>query len=374
MKYLYTIAFICMALLFVCGELSAAMPGSALLHVDTAHLYALRDSNLALYEQSKRQGQYRQAVEYNAQYRLYNDSILQVRRNRELAGVRAAYDREKQTGEQNLLALEKIRIQTIWMIALAVCLCTGGGALLFYQRRLIRKERAIRRAKKRLQELTEQMTLNQLAIQSNEDVIQMISEQLERHTELEEQVREQQADMERIRETNRQLLQQNMQLGNEVNQYTSLLQDAGTGQPASGWQAEESRMLQKREKHFAGILLLHMELAGQLKGLPRAITPEEGRQLMAETEEIYPGFVKYVRHTFPRLSDLDVLHCCLIKLNFATSEIAVVMGVDVPSVSKRKLRIKERMREAIPDIWEGKESLDVYIYQLTVDKLAIWKR
>jgi hypothetical protein len=274
MKYLYGIAFISLALLFACGEkenipkggsksvdlISAISPDSALLHVDTAHLYALRDSNLALYEQSKQQEHYQQAVRYNAQYRLYNDSILQVQRNRELADVRAAYDYEKLTGDQNQLALEKIEIQTMWMTVLAVCLCIGGGALLFYQRGLIRKERAIREAKRHLQELTEQIALNQRIIRSNENLIQTIN--------------------------------------------------------------------------------------GQLKGLPRPVTPEEGRQLMDETEEIHSGFVEDLHRTFPNLSDLDILACCLVKLNFTTSEIAVIMGVDVASVSKRKLRMKEHMREA----------------------------
>jgi hypothetical protein len=388
MKDLYAIAFTCLTLLVACtGKennpkggskfvdlVSVIMPDSALLYVDTLHLYALRDRHLALYEQSKRQGQHQQALRYNAQYRLYNDSILQVRRNRELADICATYDYEKQTGEQYQLTLEKIKIQTRWMIVLMVCLCTGGGAFLFYQRRLIRKERALCEAKNRLQELTEQMALNQLTIRSNEDVIQTIEEQLRRQIDLEEYVAERQADMERIRETNNRLLRQNEQLGNQANQYTFLLQGAATEQPAFGRLAEESRMLQKREKRFTGMLLSLMELIGQLKDLPRAITPEEGEQLMDEMEGIYSGFVKYLRHTFPSLSDLDVLLCCLLKLNFTTAEIAVVMGVDSASVSKRKLRIKECMRRAIPDIWEGKESLDVYIYQLTVYKLAIWKR
>jgi hypothetical protein len=291
-----------------------------------------------------------------------------MRRNRELADVRAAYDYEKLTGEQYRLTLERIRLQTMWMIVSAVCLCTGGGALLFYRRRQIRKERAMRGAKKRLQELTEQIALNQLTIRSNEEIIQTIGEQLRRQTDLEEYVREQQADIERISETNERLLQQNRQLENGINDFSSLLQDTGTGQPELDGLPEENRLLQEKEKYFREQLGRQLPTIGSLKKNPLPVTPEERKRLMDEMEIIYPGFVAHLRKTFPGLSDLDLQTCCLIKLKFPVSRIAIITNVNVNSISKRKYRIRETMREAIPDIWDGGESLDFYIYKLTPHK------
>ncbi len=382
MKKLTVIALVILVLVSACGEkekpkhpewrpaasASGIMPDSALLQVDTVHLYALRDSNLALYQRSNRQKDFQQAVQYNAQYRLYNDSILQVQRAHEIARVRANYDREKLTGEQYALTLDKTKAQTTRMIVLLVCLALGGLLLLLYQHRLIRKERGIRQAKSRSWKLTEQIALNRLAIRANEEMIQIISEQLEPHSGLEEQLNEQQADIERIREANTRLQRDNEELENEVKKYSSLSQYAETEHLEIDRLVEDNRIIQEQDKHFTDLFTLQLELIGQLKESPFVITPEETEQVINETDEVYPGFTGSFRRMFPNLSGLDLLTCCLIKLKFKTSEIARIMQVDIPSVSKRKLRMKSRMQELIPDIWEDGGSLDVYIYKWVVEK------
>lgn len=379
MKKLYGLLFLSLTLLFNCKEkentpkdrsetidpISAVMPKSRLLYVDSIHLYALRDSNFTLYQLSKQQGKYQEAMRYNAEYRLYNDSILKIQRNRELAEIRAAYNHEKLIGEKNQLTLEKTRIQTFWLTVLITCLIIGGTVTLLYQRRMIRKIRAIRNASKRLQELTDEIAWNRLTIQSNENLILTISEQLDQQIELEEHIHEQQADIKRINKINEQLRAHNKRLENEVKKHSSLSQEIITEQVDLDHLLEENRILESKEKYFLELLIRKLNVAGSLKQNPRSVTPEESKQLMDETETIYPGFVTYLRKTFPKLSDLDLLTCCLIKLKFTIPQIALITNIDIASVSKRKLRIKETMRLMIPDIWDKGESLDLYIYKLT---------
>ncbi|MDD4661490.1 MAG: hypothetical protein PHF73_12670, partial [Massilibacteroides sp.] len=125
---------------------------------------------------------------------------------------------------------------------------------------------------------------------------------------------------------------------------------------------------QQKENYFLDMLIHRLQMIGSLKEDPRPVTSEEGEQLMEEMESIHHDFVTYLHQTFPKLSNLDLLTCCLIRLKFSIPQIALITAIDITSVSKRKLRIKETMREVKPDIWNGGESLDLYIYKLTSHK------
>ncbi|MDD4661055.1 MAG: hypothetical protein PHF73_10380, partial [Massilibacteroides sp.] len=207
-----------------------------------------------------------------------------MERNRELAEIRATYDHEKLIGEKNQLILEKKRVQTLWLIVLITCITLCGTTLLLYQRKIIRKIRIIQGARKHLRELTEQIAVNELTVLSNENFIQTIGGQLKQQIELEEHVREQQGDIERIREANTQLLRRNEQLEIEVTKYTSLAQSAGMEQLELDRLLEEIQILQQKENYFLDMLIHRLQMIGSLKEDPRPVTSEEGEQLMEEME------------------------------------------------------------------------------------------
>ncbi len=358
------------AVVWLAGLLAAAspvLPDSVGLQADTVRLSALRDSALARYRLSSREGRYQEAVGYNAEYRLYTDSLSLLHRAQELAEVRAKYDQEALIGEQNLLLLAKERTRILVLIVLIVCLCMTALVVLLYQIKLTRKKRLIHQSQERLKEVAHQIQENTQTIRSNEAIIQTMSEQLANYTEFHEQVNEQQAEIERIHIANKQLFQQNNQLESEVKQCSSQLQDFENNQLVPDDLYEEYQTLQVRERYLSDLLIRQLAMIGSLKREPKPVTPEENNQLIVEMEHVYPGLVEFLRHTFPDLSDLDVLTFCLIKLKFVNSEIAHITGVDPPSVSIRKYRIKEAMRKVRPDLLDGEESLDIYIYKLTME-------
>ncbi len=375
MKTKNGILILSLAILFACGEkqnslkdkpipgnpASAIMPDSALLQVDTAHLHTLRDSNLALFQFSELQGHYKDAMQYNAQYRLYNDSVLKVQRNRGIARIRATYDHETLIGRQQQLALKKSRSQTTSFILLSLCLSVSGALLLLHQHRMIRKVRNAHEAQKRIRELSAQIALNQLTIRSNEYFLQTTTGQLEQQTGLENLLREQQADIIRVNETNAQLLRDNTQLESEIKKHTPLLRDDNTQQPDIDLLVEEHKLLQEKETCLLKQLKQQLDIINPSQKHLQTITPEEEKELSDKLETIFPDFVAYLKKTFPNLSGLDLITCCLLKLQFTIPQIAHITGVDATSVSKRKLRIKEKMQISQPDLWEKFSSLDAYL-------------
>ena len=65
--------------------------------------------------------------------------------------------------------------------------------------------------------------------------------------------------------------------------------------------------------------------------------------LIANFEEIYPGFFSRLKTTHPSLSSNDLRHCACIKLNFGTKEIARFFNIKAPSVQISRVRLKKKM-------------------------------
>lgn len=60
-------------------------------------------------------------------------------------------------------------------------------------------------------------------------------------------------------------------------------------------------------------------------------------------ESTYPGFISKLRSCFPDLTEKDVNFCCLVKINMSLQHLADVYSISINSVSRRKLRLKEKL-------------------------------
>ena len=67
-------------------------------------------------------------------------------------------------------------------------------------------------------------------------------------------------------------------------------------------------------------------------------------------------------HQIPSLTDGDIQICCLIKLRFSNGDIANMLAISPTSVSKRKLRLKERIVQEIGSLGEN-QSLDLWLME-----------
>lgn len=73
-------------------------------------------------------------------------------------------------------------------------------------------------------------------------------------------------------------------------------------------------------------------------------------------DSAYSGFTGKLKRDFPDLSERDVNFCCLVKINVSLQSLADIYCISKNSVSRRKLRLKEKM-----GIEEGK-TLDEFLH------------
>jgi len=67
------------------------------------------------------------------------------------------------------------------------------------------------------------------------------------------------------------------------------------------------------------------------------------KMLIANFEEVHPGFFSRLKRTHPQLSSGDIKHCACIKMNFGTKEIARFFNIKAPSVQIARVRLKKKM-------------------------------
>lgn len=92
--------------------------------------------------------------------------------------------------------------------------------------------------------------------------------------------------------------------------------------------------LVKSDKEFKKIF----EIINSYKQLDR-----DWKMLIANFEEVHPGFFKRLKKTHPSLSSNDIKHCACIKMNFDTKEIARFFNIKAPSVQISRVRLKKKM-------------------------------
>lgn len=74
---------------------------------------------------------------------------------------------------------------------------------------------------------------------------------------------------------------------------------------------------------------------------------KDWKMLIANFEEVHPGFFSRLKKTHPKLSSNDIKHCACIKMNFGTKEIARFFNIKAPSVQIGRVRLKKKMN--LPD-------------------------
>jgi len=70
---------------------------------------------------------------------------------------------------------------------------------------------------------------------------------------------------------------------------------------------------------------------------------KDWKMLVANFEEVHPGFFSRLKQMYPKLSSVDIKHCSCIKMNMDTKEIARFFNVKVTSVQIARVRIKKKM-------------------------------
>ena len=120
----------------------------------------------------------------------------------------------------------------------------------------------------------------------------------------------------------------------------------------------------QRSSKLSSELVNNNALVAKLREQPRFLTADEWNQLADVIEKGFDGYMHRLDDRFPNLTEVDRQLCMLIRLQFEVKDMARVMAVSATSVSRQKLRLKNRLLAAEPDCLPQGTSLDAFLMAL----------
>ena len=330
---------------------------------DSAYLYlnkALKKRNTAYQKASLYKALYKLAnrPEYSRNLTLfcdsliyYHDSIMELDKGKAIIAYKEKYDKEQLLSEKRQLELER----TIWgmLSVIAVLLL-----ILFSIYTYLRKKTAARRKEEELTALAIQLHQKELEANRYASYLAELQQQLENSNKKEEQYAEQLDLLNQLRKENELLETEKTALQQKIASY-----------PATSHTQSSVKMLsdrlyhaEEREKELCTLLLAQIPLLNRLHSHPTYLNEQEMNALCRLTDDIFQNFTSRLMKDVPTLSEHEVILCSLIKLCFSISEIATFLNIVPTSVSRSKLRIKNKIYAELNENPKEK-SLDIWLWE-----------
>lgn len=200
-----------------------------------------------------------------------------------------------------------------------------------YQRLLVRKERIIYEERDRMQSYVEQLKENETLLNQHEEVLHSLSGQL--------------SEKERVEQEWARLIKENALLQTQIDQYVRTLQTADRG-----------------KRFLADLLIAQSPVLRKLTQETKYIEEAHWPGIVEEVDRLHNRYTRRLQNDYPALTEQDIRACCLILLHFSTASMGIFLGISSASVTKRKQRIKERMAQSQPHLWEYEKSLETYLW------------
>jgi hypothetical protein len=283
---------------------------------------------------------------------LHGDDVINSIRNNINIDKELIFIQNKLAKEKDRLEVEKAQQLQVYLLIIIALLLITGIIIFIYQRKVLQKERAIQLAKERLQQHTIKLYENENIIRQNEILIKDLTSQIEENNDSEERL----TDIEQIVEVNKSLQKQNDLLNEEINKYSTLLDETGENKVG-----KRNIALQEREKFLLDQLITNHGVLSKLKYSPRFIKEEQWPVVINTINVLYNNFAVRLQAEYPTLTEEDIRYCSLMELRLTTSTIGILMAVSATSVSKRKQRIKEKMSKKNRELF-SKQSLENYLW------------
>ena len=285
--------------------------------LDSAEYYLKRTLDIAdfkrkilasysLAEVEKIRGNYQRAFEYQSYYGDNIDSIFSLNKASDIERLAYKYDSEAKVAKEK----ERHRL-------LVQQLCYGGVLFvlviaIIFQRIYRRRRIAQLLYEQRIAHLNEQTALSQLQIERLEAQISALKQS---DMEREQEIALKQAELCRV-------IDEKARLRNCLFAETSIfkrIQELST----------QAKPGQDGVKRDLKVLLI-----------------KEQEQLKGVLFDIYDDYIRYLKDTYPKITDDDCIYCCLKLCEFDDQTIAYCFGnVSRQIVAQRRLRLKKKMVE-----------------------------
>ena len=325
------------------------------------NIHTARSAYQALYYISQEEKDYKKAVEYSNKLWFYQDSIGKTDRNKALIEMQEKYDQQKIINENNLSQIKKDRIIRNVLIALIILSFIIAITNYLYQRKIVSQKQEILEKEEKIRYFTMKIHENETLINRNKMRIEELTIQMEGSLEIKEQWKEQNKIRQEIQQQNEMLKLENNKLQNHISNYAQSLKEKSKELEAMEHLSEENQYLHKREAFLCNQLIKQTELFNKLK-TTKYIDNKLWQEIKEKIDLLFDNYTKRLYHQIPSLTDGDIQICCLIKLRFSNGDIANMLAISPTSVSKRKLRLKERIVQEIGSLGEN-QSLDLWLME-----------
>ena len=142
----------------------------------------------------------------------------------------------------------------------------------------------------------------------------------------------------RINERNR-LMQENVMLKQQEELSSLREKEALMKEKEALMREKDARM---REELFKRIHVFE-KLSDTEKEKHIQLSETDWKEIQLMLDSGYDDFTKKLRRNFPMLSEKDFNFCCLVKINMSIQSLTDIYCISKNSVSRRKLRLKEKM-------------------------------
>ena len=325
------------------------------------NIHTARSAYQALYYISQEEKDYKKAVEYSNKLWFYQDSIGKTDRNKALIEMQEKYDQQKIINENNLSQIKKDRIIRNVLIALIILSFIIAITNYLYQRKIVSQKQEILEKEEKIRYFTMKIHENETLINRNKMRIEELTIQMEGSQEIKEQWKEQNKIRQEIQQQNEMLKLENNKLQNHISNYAQSLKEKSKELEAMEHLSKENQYLHKREAFLCNQLINQTELFNKLK-TTKYIDDQLWQEIKEKIDLLFDNYTKRLCHQIPSLTDGDIQICCLIKLRFSNGDIANMLAISPTSVSKRKLRLKERIVQEIGSLGEN-QSLDLWLME-----------
>ena len=325
------------------------------------NIHTARSAYQALFYISQEEKDYKKAVEYSNKLWFYQDSIGKTDRNKALIEMQEKYDQQKIINENNLSQIKKDRIIRNVLIALIILSFIIAITNYLYQRKIVSQKQEISEKEEKIRYFTMKIHENETLINRNKMRIEELTIQMEGSQEIKEQWKEQNKIRQEIQQQNEMLKLENNKLQNHISNYAQSLKEKSKELEAMEHLSEENQYLHKREAFLCNQLIKQTELFNKLK-TTKYIDNKLWQEIKEKIDLLFDNYTKRLYHQIPSLTDGDIQICCLIKLRFSNGDIANMLAISPTSVSKRKLRLKERIVQEIGSLGEN-QSLDLWLME-----------
>ena len=325
------------------------------------NIHTARSAYQALYYISQEEKDYKKAVEYSNKLWFYQDSIGKTDRNKALIEMQEKYDQQKIINENNLSQIKKDRIIRNVLIALIILSFIIAITNYLYQRKIVSQKQEISEKEEKIRYFTMKIHENETLINRNKMRIEELTIQMEGSLEIKEQWKEQNKIRQEIQQQNETLKLENNNLQNHISNYAQSLKEKSKELEAMEHLSKENQYLHKREAFLCNQLIKQTELFNKLK-TTKYIDNKLWQEIKEKLDLLFDNYTKRLCHQIPSLTDGDIQICCLIKLRFSNGDIANMLAISPTSVSKRKLRLKERIVQEIGSLGEN-QSLDLWLME-----------